>query len=233
MELDYGGVHVGANGGTADNNSGQYNLRQQQRPFPTQATIVSLKNVHYNITASDLVEAVEHLNGTNPPFTNLPLPKLDFDASGRSTGGALWYIPNYSDAVRVAHLLNNEVLDGNAISASILSVDVPIGPGAVSSPFNANSSVAVAAGLNSVGAAFPGVHPAGRGNATDAKLHARGAAGGGVEKKKPVVSRLGPKTVLSRLGPKKEEILSRLGPKLKGEGILRRLGNKPKPNFKK
>ncbi|KAJ3086659.1 hypothetical protein HK100_008635 [Physocladia obscura] len=171
-------------------------------------SIVSLKNINYSITAEDLVEAVEHLNSASKgaPFASLPLPRLDFDASGRNTGGALWFIQNNSDAVRVAHLLNNEMLDGNAISASVLAVNVGGsggGGGVEKSPSSRGGS-----------------------GGADLRLNVRSSAAG-VQKRKSVTSRLGPKTVMSRLGPKKEEVLGRLGPKMKLSGILGRLGNKP------
>ncbi|KAJ3030814.1 UNVERIFIED_CONTAM: hypothetical protein HDU68_007731 [Siphonaria sp. JEL0065] len=174
---------------------------QQQQQQSRSVTLLSIKNLHYNITAQDLVDAAIHLDGGKTvTLSELKPPKLEYDNADRSTGGAIWAINRHEDAVRVAHLLNNEVLDGIPINVSILSHQLPTNPSSVI-PQN-----------NTVNPTLRSVKP---------------TAVGGINKKSKLLSRLGPPTVLSRLGSKKEDLLARLGPKTNGPTILGRLGDKP------
>ncbi|KAI9333288.1 hypothetical protein BDR26DRAFT_868520 [Obelidium mucronatum] len=199
-------------------------------PASNTVTILSIKNLHYNAAAQDLLDAVLHLDGgKTPSLQSLPQPKLEYDNSDRSTGGAVWYIPSHSDAVRVAHLLNNEVLDNLTISVSILSMGV-----AINNNNNNNQSSAARLRNHAAPAAngAANVLPA-QNNLRGVKGSVRGGGlagangGGGIAKKSKLLSRLGPPTVLARLGPKKEDLLKRLGPKTNGPTILGRLGEKP------
>ncbi|KAJ3076686.1 hypothetical protein HDU98_001148 [Podochytrium sp. JEL0797] len=206
--------------------------RTRQPPQQRQlASVLSIKNLHFSTTAQDLHDVVIHLDQNKTPNlkSNLPLPKLEYDQADRSTGSALWSIQDHGLAVRVAHLLNGEVFDGVSIIATVLSAagsvqKVPVRPNA---PLQQQGYAPVQGfqqgGVQ--GGSYQQQQLAHQNNINNNQIRnlQRNA---GVQKKKPVLARLGPPTVLMRLGPKKEEILARLGPKTGGPTILGRLGAK-------
>ncbi|KAI8622298.1 hypothetical protein BC830DRAFT_1076600 [Chytriomyces sp. MP71] len=196
--------------GTADAN-GSASVRREH------CAVVSLKEVHFSIAPEDIVEAVSFLNGTATPLVLPYLPEIEYDHSGRSTESGLWYIPTHADAIRVAHLLNGQQFDGRPMVVSVIAAP-PAPLNSRNFPFSGPATGVESSSRFNAGVA---------GNGSGGRDRNKGVAVKGIEKKKSLLQRLGPKPVLARLGPKKDEVLNRLGPKLREPGILGRLGSKP------